>query len=324
MESGHCDEDQCCEHRTARSGSPCWRPGTVKLSQCAALISVVDEGTFTSAARIMGVTQSAISRSIAALESELGLVLLDRDCGRAMLTSSGRDVLERARLIVRYAQEIASIGSVDSTEPRLFRIGVSRSFSRRLLPRLVEEIRPRRDIRLDIRVGPCAQIEEWLRDSAVDVGIATLTGLGETADLLVSDAIHVVVPARHRLAARPFVTVRDLDGEQLLTVGGTSEDETLEFLRRQGGTSSVELRVDDLSTLLTLVARGRGITLLPGIALPTSATGLKALQLLPAKTHCQRVASSARGREHPEVERVLTSAFACVARMASQDQALAV
>lgn len=78
----------------------------MKLSQLRTFVSIVDSGGFTRAASRLGLTQSAASRQIAALENELDVVLFDRVGRRALLTSEGDDLLKRARKLLADADAL--------------------------------------------------------------------------------------------------------------------------------------------------------------------------------------------------------------------------
>ena len=70
------------------------------------LLAIAETGSFSRAAERAFITQSALSRSIQALEDELGGRLVDRIGKRNALTALGQDVVARAREIVRGADEL--------------------------------------------------------------------------------------------------------------------------------------------------------------------------------------------------------------------------
>ena len=75
-------------------------PGTPTLDQLRVFLTVVDVGSFAGAARRLGRATSVISYSIANLDAQLGVVLVDRQATRKpQLTEAGRAVLSEARTI---------------------------------------------------------------------------------------------------------------------------------------------------------------------------------------------------------------------------------
>lgn len=77
-----------------------------ELRQLRALLAVVDEGTFTAAADVLGLSQAAVSRSVAALEGALGARVLQRTTREVSLTPVGARVVGHARRVV---EEVAAI-----------------------------------------------------------------------------------------------------------------------------------------------------------------------------------------------------------------------
>ncbi len=88
-----------------------WRMN-LELRQLRALIAVVDEGTFTDAAIVLGCSQAAVSRAVAGLERALEVRLLDRTTRALALTTVGARVVEHAR---RALAETAAIAQVAAT-----------------------------------------------------------------------------------------------------------------------------------------------------------------------------------------------------------------
>ena len=78
----------------------------MNLRQLDHLVALADTGSFTRAAARLHLTQSALSRSVQALEDELGAPLVDRIGKRSELTPLGQAVLARARRIGLEAAEI--------------------------------------------------------------------------------------------------------------------------------------------------------------------------------------------------------------------------
>src|SRR5262245_8336625 len=83
----------------------------MKLSHLRTFAAIADNGGFARAAVRLNLTQSAASRQIGALESELGVALFDRIGRRIQLTSEGDDLLRRARRLLADADAISERAS---------------------------------------------------------------------------------------------------------------------------------------------------------------------------------------------------------------------
>ena len=81
------------------------------LVQLRHLLSLAQTGSFSKSATTLFLTQPALSRSIRALETELGQLLFDRVGRRSEVTPFGREVLERARQLVGAADDLRESGT---------------------------------------------------------------------------------------------------------------------------------------------------------------------------------------------------------------------
>ncbi|SEL91181.1 LysR family transcriptional regulator [Streptacidiphilus jiangxiensis] len=91
----------------------------VELRQLRALVAIVDAGSFTDAALELGVSQAAVSRTLAALEGVLGTRLLHRTSRHVAATASGTLVLARARHLLAEADELVREVTTGHTRLRI-------------------------------------------------------------------------------------------------------------------------------------------------------------------------------------------------------------
>lgn len=137
------------------------------------IVSTARYGSFTAAAERVGVTQSAITKSVAELERELGYSIFNRTARGVFLTDEGRTFVERAARILEDTRELfrgMSPGS-DPYEGTL-RIGVCPASLEWLLVEPLSTLMARHpSIRLDLTGGSFDKIVQQLRASAIDVAI---------------------------------------------------------------------------------------------------------------------------------------------------------
>ena len=123
-----------------------------RLDAIDAYVRVVDTGSFTAAARALRVTQSAVSRAVASLESWVGVSLLTRTTRRVQPTEAGRRFYEHARRVLSGVDEAAQAarGEGAQVEGRL-RVCSPVSFTRlHLIPRLGEFLSRHPRLTLDL------------------------------------------------------------------------------------------------------------------------------------------------------------------------------
>ena len=139
----------------------------LELRQLRCFVAIVDEGTFTDAAIALGVSQAAVSRSLAGLEETLGSRLLRRTSRAVGLTATGQRVLRHARRVLAEVDELMREASAGAAQ---LRIGYAWSALGRhtvAFQRRWSELRPDSQLQL-LRVNsPTAGLAEGLCDLAV-------------------------------------------------------------------------------------------------------------------------------------------------------------
>lgn len=132
-----------------------------KLYAIECFIKIVDAGSITAAAVALDVSQPAMVRTLAALERELGVRLLNRTTRRMSLTDEGRDYYERARQIVAAVEEAhLNLTARRSTPRGRLRIASSVSFGRTFVAPVVNEY---------LAAHPEVTVELLLLDRIVDL-----------------------------------------------------------------------------------------------------------------------------------------------------------
>ncbi|OWT75508.1 MULTISPECIES: LysR family transcriptional regulator [unclassified Achromobacter] len=237
-------------------------------------IAVAEEEHMTRAAQRLGIQQPPLSQQIRDLERELGVQLFDRTPRSVRLNTAGRVFLEDARALVAGAER-AALRVQQATRGQVGRIAVGYTSSASLHPRVPQLIRAFHAshpmIALDSQENTTRDLLEAVAGEALDaVFVRASARRYPTLSSLVLDQepMVVAVPIEHRLAgkrgalaladlaAEPFILYRREDGPGV-------QDELLAACAKAGFTPRVVADVPRLLSAVTLVASGRGITLLP-------------------------------------------------------------
>lgn len=180
------------------------------------LVAVARSGSFTAAAQVAGVTQSAITRSIADLEKEVGFSIFYRTSRGVILTEQGGDFVTRVARLLEDARDLMKGGRV-GRDPYagVLRIGVGpASLEWWLINPLVELLSKHRSIRYDISSSSFETIVQHLRSGAIDVAVGFDAAFSEWSDLrrepMGSLKSALFVRKGHPLLEKPKVNVRDL------------------------------------------------------------------------------------------------------------------
>ncbi|MDT1063972.1 LysR substrate-binding domain-containing protein [Paracoccus sp. CPCC 101403] len=180
-------------------------PG-VKLRHIRAFLDIAAEGGLSAVARAQGITQPALSRTLAELEALLGQPMFLRQ-GRRLVLTEGGAVFRRHALTAIQALEAGAAALRPGVSGTL-RVGVLPTVATRFMPRVVLRFRDLRpEILLAVETGPHFHLMRMLREGLVDLVVGRLPGAAEMAGLsfdhLYEDEVVLVGRADHPFRHRP-------------------------------------------------------------------------------------------------------------------------
>jgi DNA-binding transcriptional LysR family regulator len=146
----------------------------MSLRQMEYLLAVVDEGSFTAAARRLEVAQPTLSHQVRALEATVGQTLLERGGGAVHLTPAGRAYVPHAAAALRAAEDARRVCRGDAEpEVRELRIATLYSLALGILPRAIRAWRAAHpDARIEVREYANADaLAEQMALGVADVGV---------------------------------------------------------------------------------------------------------------------------------------------------------
>jgi len=192
----------------------CPRKPRISLGQWRILQAVVDYGGFSHASEVLHLSQSAISYSLAKLQEQLGVPLLEIEGRKAHLTKMGRAVLERSRQLTKKANEIEAFAATleRGWEPEI-RLAVDFSFPADLLMHALGTFaRSGNGTTVQLREIPDLSMAELLRQGDADLAISAQLPKGFLGDPLMEvEYIAVAVPGHPLFSHRKTITKADLE-----------------------------------------------------------------------------------------------------------------
>lgn len=174
------------------------------LPDMAVFARVVDAGSFSGAARQLGITPSAVSRQVARLEAVLRVRLLERTTRKLRLTEAGAAAYTRCQAMVAAAREVLALSDTHTASPRgLVRVSMPKAWGRQLVHPLMPGF---------LQQYPEVDVQLVITDRTVDL-------FEESIDL----AIRITDAPPPGLAGRPLMPVRHLvcASPQYLAARGT-------------------------------------------------------------------------------------------------------
>jgi DNA-binding transcriptional LysR family regulator len=247
----------------------------VEIRQLDHFVAAAEEGHFSRAAERSNIVQSGLSASIRALEAELGTRLFDRTTRRVALTESGRALLPEARRVLGAATAAReAVAGVEGLMRGTLSIGIMQSLVAVRLPALLAGFRalhPGVDIRLR-QAGTTVLLQE-VREGRLELAFASFPDpapAGLVGHELLNEAMMLACSSEHPLAGRATVRLADLrdepfvDGHPAWGIRMSSD----RAFRDAGIERHVAFAVNDMPTVLDLVAHNLGVALLPRSLVP--------------------------------------------------------
>jgi DNA-binding transcriptional LysR family regulator len=239
----------------------------MEVDDIRAFVAVADAGSVSAAARELFLTQPAVTRRLQRLEGALGAPLLDRRRRPFALTRAGQAAVERCRGLLVSLQELRTVAGRDEPGGEL-RVAVAHALTELTMAGPVDEAQRRFPrVALRLSTGWSRDLLERVRARAVDAAFLLLPEgealPGGVTGVRVADERLLVVSARTRRPGR--VGIDGLAGEPwVLNPEGCAARAALRrALLGAGGSLRVAVETYNYELQLSLVARGRGLGLVP-------------------------------------------------------------
>jgi DNA-binding transcriptional LysR family regulator len=239
----------------------------LSLRQVEAFKAVIEHGTISRAASVLHVSQPAISKMIANLESDADLVLFDRPKGRLAPTVRGLRLYDEIDRIFSGVQQVENaIDAIRREEEGRITIGVMPALSGNFVQRVTTGFRQRHPKAFCVLESRSSQrITEWLLTRKMDVGLVSsdIESPYLVGERLMEHPLVCIMPAGHALAAKRRVRAADLDGLPFVSFDpeSASGQRIVAAFRDQGAQPQIVLIANIAPTLCAFVAAGQGVSL---------------------------------------------------------------
>lgn len=210
----------------------------MNVQQIRSFVAVVDHGTFSEAARVLGISQPAVTMQVQALETDVGATLLDRHYRRIDLTEAGRTLLPHARRVleqIEAAQE--EISALSDVVTGHIIIAASTTPGVYVIPRLLGAfVADNPEVTVTIMVADSARVVEAVENGEAHIGMtgAVLRGARVEYEEVGRDELLLIGPVG-----------RETHGEDPLTLAGLSDEP---WIMREQGSGTRQVTESLLST----------------------------------------------------------------------------
>lgn len=247
------------------------------LAQLRTFATIAEHKHFGTAATKLGISQPSLSQALVALESGLGVQLIERSTRKVIVTPTGELLLPYAKAALEAADEfvVHSRGG-DGPLSAPLTIGMIPTIAPYLLPHLLPLVREEfPQAQPNVVEEQTAHLVNKLRDGLIDVAVLALpvdqSGLEQVE--LYAEPFVVITPEGHPLGGRTDLSVGDVGKLELLLLddGHCLRNQILDLCHgaqvNPTSTSLSVTRAASLTTVTQLVMSGMGSTLLPISAL---------------------------------------------------------
>ena len=266
--------------------------------------AVMRTGSLSAAARALGVSQPAVSKSLRLTEQSAGLVLFRRTRGRLYPSPEAEALLPEA---LRMREEMRGVTALiqqlrEGHAGNLTIACVASVAQSVVTPALARFRRERPQTRIEALIMPTTQVADWVARSEADFGLIhqPVDNPYLDGEVICETQAVCIMPRRHPLASRRTLTVRDLQSVPLISF---REDTDIGFLLRRALTGSAGRRrepdivINQSRQAIDLALAGAGVAVVDPFSLLVSpGLPVAAVPFRPAIANRLRII---RGRERP-------------------------
>lgn len=220
----------------------------MNVSQLRTFVEVVDRGSFSEAARSMGLSQPAVTMQIQGLEADLGATLLERRYRKVDLTEAGRSLLPTARKVLAELEGArTAIDRLSDTVGGHLDLAVSTTPGQYILPRLLGSfLHAYPEVTLSLRVYDSADVVEHVESGTAHLGMtgARLPHAKVDFEEMGVDQLIVICPPGSPLANRSNVKLSEIAEHPFIArETGSGTRIVVEKALREGGADPSDLNI---------------------------------------------------------------------------------
>ena len=238
------------------------------IEKLKALKVIVETGSITRAAERLGYSQPGLTGMLNRLEQKIGYPVLQRGSGGVSLTEAGEALMPYVDRILQDSRALEqAITDHRPEERRILRIGSYTSISRNWLPPVLKGFGTEfPDVELTVKDGSCMDIEQWLMEGTIDVGLLSNCFSAPLEFLpLLQDPYYAVLPPEERPGETFDISA--FNGRTFFVPSNGVDTEVLRILERSGVTPRFSLIATEDSAVIKMVEQGLGCSLLSELIL---------------------------------------------------------
>lgn len=242
---------------------------SISLRQIRYFIATAETGKVSQSALSLGVSQSAVTEAIKALEGETGAKLFRRHANGMALTYEGTQFLRHARNVVAAVQE--ALRAPRQARPELrgrLALAVTFTVAGYFLPAPLARFRANfPGVEIELHEWDRSEIERRLVEGSIDLAVILTSNLRNVADIdtevLIQSKRRLWLPVNHPLLEAGRVTLADVAPEPyIMLLIDEAENTALRYWTQQGVRPNIVFRTTSVEAVRSMVATGAGVAVL--------------------------------------------------------------
>lgn len=239
----------------------------LRFRQLQAFHAVIETGTVTGAAALLGVSQPAVSNLLYQLERQTRFKLFERDRGRLRATPEANLLFREIDTVVRGFDHVTqAVIDLQNKQAGQLQVASQHSVSFGFMPKLIAQFsRDRPDMSISFQSQYSSKIQEWVMSGLFEIGICETPLLhdGLEAHQIKVETL-LALPADSPLARHDVLTPELLDGEPFLVMGPDhmTHRRTREAFHQAGVPWKTRIHAQLFKNLLSFVKEGMGVAIL--------------------------------------------------------------
>lgn len=254
----------------------------MSISKYEVFLKVVELGSLTKAAELMGFTQSGISHMISSLEMEFGFSLLVRNRSGVKLTVNGEQVIQPIREILKWNEQLKQqVADIHGLETGTITIGTFTSVSVNWLPGMIKEFRKEYPyIEFQLKEGGYLEIEQWIDAGVIDCGFISLPTREKFEVFpLKQDRMLAILSRDHPLSGAPYMPLAQIAHEDFIIQRAGSDYDVRRIFEKGGIKPNIKFTAGDDYAIIAMVEKGLGISILPEMVITRQNHNVAMLEL---------------------------------------------
>lgn len=233
--------------------------------------SVAEAGSFRKAAEILGLTPSAVSHTIASMESELGFSVLTRSRSGVSLTGYGEHLLPYVNAVLNSNESLQqAVSEFKGLKQGTVKVGCFSSVCTAWIPDLISSFHDEYPgIRIEVFEGTYADVIYWIRNGVVDFGFLSASSAGDLPiEIFYRDPLLCIVPGDFRKSEHSrLMQVSEMSRQRFVVQRESTDADVQKYLQDNHLRIKTDFHVVDDLSMVKMVAKGLGICIMPELVM---------------------------------------------------------